>query len=45
MGKGVFIKRMDGCSQKLQHKKTIMEKTNKQGEGGRFKDNELSGVK
>ena len=24
---------------------TIMEKTNKQGEGGRFKDNEFSGVK
>ena len=44
MGKGAFIKRMDGCSQKLQYTNTIMEK-NKQGEGGRFKDNEFSGVK
>ena len=44
MGEGAFIKRMDGCSQKLQYTNTIMEK-NKQGEGGRFKDDEFSGVK
>ena len=45
MGKGAFIKRIDGCSQKLQYTNTIMEKKNKQGEGGRFKDDEFSGVK
>ena len=46
MGKGACIKKMDGCSQKLQYKhyNSIMEK-NKHGEGGRFKDNEFSGVK
>ena len=43
MGKGAFIKRMDGCSQRLQYTNTIMEK--KQGEGGRFKDDQFSGVK
>ena len=26
MSKGAFIKRMDGCSQKLQYTNTIMEK-------------------
>ena len=44
MSKVAFIKKMDGCSQKLQYTNTIMEK-NKQGEGGRFKDDEFSGVK
>ena len=44
MGKDTFIKRMDGFSQKLQYTNAIMEK-NKQGEGGRFKDDEFSGVK
>ena len=45
MSKGAFIKRMDDCcSQKLQYTNTIMEK-NKQGEGGRFKDDEFSRVK
>ena len=44
MGKGAFIKRMDGCSQKLQYTNTIMEKK-QQGEGGRFKDDECSGLK
>ena len=29
MGKGAFIKRMDGYSQKLQYTNTIMEKTNR----------------
>ena len=42
MGKSVFMKRLDGFSQKLQY--TVMGK-NKHGEGGRFKDNEFSGVK
>ena len=45
MGKGAFIKRMDGYSQRLQYTSTIMEKKNKQGEGGRFKDDEFSAVK
>ena len=48
MGKGACIKKMDGCSQKLQYKhynNSIIEKKNKHGEGGRFKDNEFSGVK
>ena len=45
MGKGTFIKRMDGCSQKLQYKNTIMEKKTNWGTGGRFKDDEFSGVK
>ena len=44
MGKGAFIKRMDGCSQKLQYTNTIIEK-NKQGEGVSFKDAEFSGLK
>ena len=44
MSKGAFIKRMDGCSLKLHYTNTIMEK-NKQEEGGRFKDDEFSGVK
>ena len=44
MGKGAFIKRMDGCSQNLQCKHYNGKKI-KQGEGGRFKDNEFSGVK
>ena len=43
MGKGAFIKRMDGCSQILQCKHYNEKKTN--GEGGRFKDNEFLGVK
>ena len=43
MCKDAFIKRMDGCSQKLQYKH-YMEK-NKQGGGVRFKDNKFSGVK
>ena len=42
MGKGAFIKRMDSCSQNLQHKGYNGKK---QGEGGRIKDNEFSGVK
>ena len=33
MGKGAFIKRMDGCSQKLQYKNTIMEKKQTGGQG------------
>ena len=44
MSKGAFMKVMDGCSQKLQYTNTIMEKS-KQGERGRFKDDEFSGVK
>ena len=32
MSKGAFIKRMDGCTQKLQYTNTTMEK-NKQGKG------------
>ena len=44
MSKGAFMKRMDGCSQKLQYTNTIMGK-NKLGEGGRFKDDKFSGVK
>ena len=44
MSKGAFIKGMDGYSQKLQYTNTVMKK-NKQGEGGRFKDDEFSGVK
>ena len=44
MGKGAFIKRMDGCSPKLQYTNTIMKKKTK-GEGDKFKDNEFSGVK
>ena len=40
MSKGAFIKRIDGCSQKLQDTNTIMEK-NKHGGGGRFKDDEF----
>ena len=39
-----FIKSMDGCSQKLQYTNTIMKKK-QTGEGGRFKDDEFSGVK
>ena len=42
MGKGAFIKRTDSCSQKLQYKHYNGKK---QGEGGRVKDNEFSGVK
>ena len=45
MGKGAFIKRMDGCSQKLQYKNTIMKKKTNRGPGVRFKDDEFSGVK
>ena len=45
MSKGAFIKRMDGCSQKLQYTNTIMKKNKQQGEEGRFKDDEFSGVK
>ena len=43
--KGAFIKK-DGWSQSeiTVYTNTIMEK-NKQGEGGRFKDDEFSGVK
>ena len=44
MGKGAFIKSMDGCSQKLQYK-YYNGKKNKQEEGGRFRDDEFSGVK
>ena len=44
MSKDAFIKKMDGCSQKLQYTTTIMENY-KQGEGGRFKDDEFSAVK
>ena len=33
MGKGAFIKRMDGCSQKLQYTNTIMEKKQTGGRG------------
>ena len=43
MGKGAFIKSMDSCSQKLQYKHYNGNKT--EGEGGRVKDNEFSGVK
>ena len=44
--KVLVSKKMDVCSQKLQFKNynSIVEK-NKHGEGGRFKDNEFSGVK
>ena len=41
---GASTKRMDSCSRKLQYTNTIMEK-NKQEEGGRFKNDEFSGVK
>ena len=42
MGKeSAFIKRMGNCSQKLQYK---YYNGKKQGEGGRVKDNEFSGV-
>ena len=44
MGKGAFIKRMDGCSQKLQYKHYNGKKQT-EGEEGRVKDNEFSGVK
>ena len=42
MCKGGFIKRM--VAVRNYSTNTIMEK-NKQGDGGRFKDNEFSGVK
>ena len=41
---GTFIKRMDGCSQKLQYKHYNGKKQT-EGEEGRVKDNEFSGVK
>ena len=44
MGKGAFIKRMDGFSQQLQYKHYNGKKQT-EGEGGRVKDNEFSGVK
>ena len=44
MSKRVFIKRMDGCSQKLQYTNTVMEK-NKGGDGGSFMDDEFLGIK
>ena len=44
MGKGAFIKRMDGYSQKLQYKHYNGKKQT-EGEEGRVKDNEFSGVK
>ena len=44
MGKGAFIKRMDGFSQKLQYKHYNGKKQT-EGEEGRVKDNEFSGVK
>ena len=44
MGKGAFIKRMDGFSQKLQYKQKKKKKQT-EGEGGKVKDNEFSGVK
>ena len=44
MGKGAFIKRMDGFIQKLQHKHYNGKKQT-DGEGGRVKDNEFSGAK
>ena len=43
MGKGAFMKRMNGCSQKLQFKHYNGKKQT--GGRGRFKDNEFSGVK
>ena len=43
MGKGAFIKRMDGCSQKLQYKHYNGKKQTE--EEVRVKDNEFSGVK
>ena len=45
MGKGAFIKRMYDFSQKLQYKDYNEKKNKTQGEGGRVKDNEFSGVK
>ena len=42
MGKGTFIKRMDGFGQKLRYKHYNGKKTN--GEGGRVKDHEFSGA-
>ena len=44
MGKGAFIKRIDGFSQKLQCKHYNGKKQT-DGEGDRVKDNEFSGVK
>ena len=43
MGKGAFIKRMDGFSEKLQYKHYNGKKQT--GEGGRVEDHEFSGVK
>ena len=43
--KGAVIKRMDGCCQKLQYTHYNEKKKNKQGEGGRVKDNESLRVK
>ena len=45
MGKGAFIKRMDGFSRKLQYKHYNGKKKQTEVEGGRVKDNEFSGVK
>ena len=44
MGKGAFIKRMNGFSQKLQYNKHYNGKK-KNGEGGKVNGNEFSGVK
>ena len=44
MDKGAFIKRMDGCSQKLQYRHCNGDKQ-AEGKGGRVKDNEFSRVK
>ena len=45
MGKGAFIKRMDGYSQKLQYNHYNGKKKQTEGKGGTVKDNEFSGVK
>ena len=44
MGKGAFIKMMDGFSQKLQYQHCNGKKQT-EGEGDRVKDNEFSRVK